>query len=263
MLLRPITTTVCISLAILCTAAQAMAQPGTQIRSDTTPKYSEAAQALAQLGTQLDERLSLGIAVNYGGKYFESDGDMLNDIWSSGYGYEIRALWNFPITPEATLNTGLQLLVNRYRFDEQLTPETNEVGLPTGRIGILSMNKAVGTTYLGIPLRISFQPLSNAFFYAFAGTDLALKIASQNGSLRFRWDVPSDEDIFADNYDVPELSRNLMVFAHAGVGVSLPEQPLPINIELGVRQSVTPYMDREDFFTTWLRSFTLAITYRL
>jgi hypothetical protein len=220
----------------------------------------------SQSTTTTTDGLSFGIAINHGGKYFESDADFLNDIWSGSVGFEFRVLWEHRFSSGATLGTGLQFITNRYILDDQIQQATNELGLPTGRIGTSTMDKPAGTAYLGVPLQVRFRPFGNQMIYAFAGTDLALKIASTNRDVVFQWEPIADESpeiVFVDDYNVPELSRDIMVFANAGIGLSLPTEVLPLNIELGLRQSITPYMDRADYFTTWLRTFTLGVSYRI
>ena len=118
----------------------------------------------AQDDQNYDDGFSLGASINYGGIYFERDGDALNDIWSSSPGYQFHALYGYKISSLFSLNTGATLFTNRFSFDEQRTPATNEQGDPTGNFIRSSMTGAVGTTYIGLPVNLIIRPYGISLF---------------------------------------------------------------------------------------------------
>jgi hypothetical protein len=227
---------------------------------------SLAIQAFAQQGKHPDKGFSIGASLNYGGIYFERDGSFLNDLWTNSPGYQFHVLYGYNISSVFSLNTGAEIIVNRYDFKEQRTPETNEQGQATGNFFTTSMNDAVGTTYLRLPVNLIVRPLANKSFFAAVGPDVSFKVSHKNGILITRYASDSDEtneNQFEDTYDIPERSRGTMFFLNAGLGYSINSNTLPLTVQLGARQSITPYMDGDDFITSWIRNLSFTISYRL
>lgn len=221
--------------------------------------------AYAQDGQNYDNGLRIGASINYGGIYYESDGDFLNDIWSNSPGYQLHVFYGFSVSSLFSLNAGATLFVNRYRFDTQRNPATNEQGDPTGDFITSSMSGAVGTTYVGLPVNLIIRPLGNKSFYALIGPELSYKVAYSNGTITTVFETESEEEnevLFVDAYDIPERSNNTQLFVNFGIGYSFDANFIPLNIEIGAKQAVTPYMSGDNFINSWIRNFSLTASYR-
>jgi len=223
-------------------------------------------QVNAQQVKHFDNGISVGASINYGGIYYESNGSVLNDIWTNSLGYQFHVLYGYNISSVISLNTGAELFVNRYRFEEQRTPETDEQGQPTGDFFTASMKDAVGTTYISVPINLILRPLGNKSFYAVVGPDISFKIAHSNGTIITNFETNSGENnqiLFEESYVIPERSKSLLLFANLGVGYSFDTNLLPLNIEIGAKHSITPYMDGDNFITSWIRNLSFTLSYRL
>lgn len=223
-------------------------------------------QVNAQQSIHFDNGIIIGAAINYGGIYFESDGEILNDIWESSFGYQFQVVYCYNISPVISLTAGLELFVNRYKFVEQRSPETNVLGEPTGNFFTTSMKDEVGTTYLTLPLNLIIRPIQNKSFYAIIGPDISFRVAHKNGTANsyFVTDSGQDKELwFEETYDIPERSRNTLIFANVGLGYSLDSKLLPLNIELRAKNSITPYMDGDNFIKSWIRNVSFSLSYRI
>ena len=228
-------------------------------------------QSLSQYH-DFDEGFSIGASVNYGGKYFESDSGGLNDFWSSAIGFGLHFTYSYPLSPAFALGTGSTLFVNRYTFEEQRMPWTDETGQPTGPEIVASMDGAASTTYIGLPVNLVIRPLSDRSFFLALGPEVGFRVGYRNGTIITREDPPGDGTengngfdgaIFDENYDVPEQSEDLVLFVNAGLGYSIDSLRFPLDISLGLRQSATNYITEDNFADTWLRHLTFTVSYRL
>ena len=223
-------------------------------------------QLNAQQSANFDDGFRAGATINYGGIYYEGNGGSLNDIWSNSYGYEAHVLYGYNLSSWVSVESGINFLVNRYRFDDQRTPVTSNQGEPSGSFIKTSMEGAVGTTNLGLPVNFIIRPIKNKAFYAVVGPEISYKIAHSNGTIITVYETKSDEDnmiLFQIAYDIPEQSNNTLLSVNAGVGYSFDSSSLPLNIEFRAKQSITPYVGGDDFITSWIRNLSLTISYRL
>lgn len=218
----------------------------------------------AQETQNIEDGFRLGASVNYGGIYYESNSDLLNDIWSSSLGYQFHALYGYRISSLFSLNTGATLFINRYSFDEQRTPATNEQGEPTGNFIRSSMTGSVVTSYIGLPVNFIIRPLGNKSLYALVGPEVSYKVAHSNGTIKTVFETESEEEneeLFEEVYDIPERSKNTLLFVNLGIGYSFDANFIPLNIEIGAKQALTPYMSGDNFITSWIRNFSLTASY--
>ena len=219
----------------------------------------------AQVNHNFDDGLQIGASVNYGGKYFESNGDPLNDIWARSPGYQFHMLYGFELSPLFSINTGATLFFNRYSLDILRNPVTDANGEPTGDLIESSMDGTVGTTYVGLPLNLIVRPLGNKSLYITAGPELSYKVAHSNGTITSVYVNESGEFVellFEDDYDLPEQSNSTILFINAAIGYSFDSDLFPINIEIGAKQAATPFKSGDDFITSRLRSFSFTASYR-
>ena len=219
----------------------------------------------AQNSADFDDGFRVGATLNYGGIYYESNGGALNDIWSSSFGYEAHVLYGYNLSTIISIESGVHFFFNRYRFDEQRIPATNEQGNPTGDFIRSSMSGSVGTTYIGFPVNLIIRPLENRSFYALIGSELAYKIAQSNGIITTVFETESEEEnvvLFEDIYDIPERSNNTQLFVNIGIGYSFDTHYIPLNIQIGAKQALTPYMSGDNFIKSWLQNFSLTVSYR-
>lgn len=218
----------------------------------------------ARQDTNYEEGFRFGASMNYGRIYFESDGSFLNDLWKPSPGYQFHILYEYHVSNVFSVSSGIGIFVHRYRFEEQRTPETDSMGNPTGFFATLSMRNTVGTTYLQLPLHLAMRPFANKSLYVTAGPDLALKLSHKNGTLVSRSDSSHENPIlFEDLYNTPERSNVVLFFINVGIGYSLDSRVLPMNIHLGAKQSITPYMDGDNFLTSRIRNISVTFSYRL
>lgn len=223
-------------------------------------------QASAQQDRHSDNGISFGTSINYGGKYIESNGIHLNDLWTNSFGYQFHVLYGYNFSSVLSLNTGAELFTNRYNFNDQKTPETNAQGEPTGNFITASMNDAAGITYISVPINLIIRPIGNKSFYAVVGPNISFKFAHSNAMIITNYENESGEIIqtlFEDSYDLPERSENILLFAYSGLGYSLDSNSLPLNFELGAKHSITPYMNGDNFIASWIRNVSFTLSYRL
>ena len=126
------------------------------------------------------------------------------------------------------------------------------------------MTGAVGTTYIGLPVNLIIRPLGNKSFYALIGPELSYKVAHSNGTIKTVFETESEEHevLFEEAYDIPERSNNTQLFVNFGIGYSFDANFIPLNIEIGVKQALTPYMSGDNFINSWMRNFSLTASYR-
>jgi hypothetical protein len=223
-------------------------------------------RADAQESRAYDTGFSIGAAINYGGIYFESDGDFLNEIWENSFGYQFHVMYGYTISPVISLNGGVELFINRYNYVEQRSPETNQQGEPSGNYYSFSMQDEVGTTYLTLPLNFIVRPLQNKSYYAVVGPDISFKVAHKNSIINVYREDESGQNReleFEQSYDTPEQSRNTLLFVNAGLGYSIDSARLPLNIEIKAKHAIHPYMDGENFIKSWVRNVSFGLSYRL
>jgi len=203
--------------------------------------------------------------LNYGGIYFSSDGNMLNDVWSSSPGFQLEVLFGYHLTPSVSLSSGASLFFNRYQFEEQIQPFTDEQGEPTGDIGRTSMDGTVGTTYLGVPAHFTFRLFGNKSFYVLAGPELAFKVGHKNGTFTSVYEHAANNEtelMFSEIYNNPENSGDIQVFINLGIGYSIDSPSFPLDFHLGAKQAVMHYMGGDNFINTWIRNFSFTAAYR-
>lgn len=219
-------------------------------------------QVNAQESGHFNDGFRAGASINYGGIYYESNGSALNDVWMNSFGYQVHVLYGYNLSSLISVESGIQFFVHRYNFEEQIPPETDQAGNPTVSFFRRYMDETVGTSYLSVPLNLTIRPLANKSFYAVAGPEIAFKVAYSNGTLITYSEL--DEVIFFEEpYDIPERSNNTLLLASAGIGYSFESASFPMNIELGVKHSITPYVDGDNFVTSRIRNLSLTISYRL
>lgn len=218
--------------------------------------------AHAQGYQNYDDGFRVGASVNYGGIYYASEGDFLNDIWSNSLGYQVHVLYGFRLSSLFSLSTGATLFANRYGFKEQKNAVIGDFGEPTGGYIVSSMTGSAGTTYVGLPVNFIVRPLGNKSLYVLAGTEISYKITHSNGTIKTTLVEGDDEHIlFDERYDIPERSHDTMLFLNLGIGYSFGPASLPLNIEFGARQALTPFMSGENFINSWIRTFSLSASY--
>lgn len=228
-----------------------------------------AAPAFAQ--SPQHEGFRAGAALNLGTIHFEDDVDYLNDLYSAATGLELHALYAKKLNPAFSVETGFTLFSHRYdlRSEQDITDET---GTPTGGIIITETKESVGTSYLSVPLSLIAHPFSQTSalsgLYFTLGPEVGYKVAHVNGSLQTRaYDETGDEivEFRLDDqpFEDPERSRDLVFFAHAGIGYDLNSQRLPLTIELRGKHSINTYFDQENSVDSWIRKVSFMISYRL
>lgn len=223
-------------------------------------------QSKAQQIRHFDSGINIGVSINYGGIYYENSGNTLNDNWSNSYGYQFHMLYGYKISSALAMNTGAKLFVNRYKYVEQRNPETTELGEPTGNFISTSMAGTIGSTYIGIPVNLIIRPIGNKSFYTMVGPEISHKVSHSNGTLKTVIETDAEEDnevIIEEAYDIPERSNNTLLFVNVGLGYSFDTKSIPLNIELGVKQAVTPYMSGDNFISSWMRNLSVTVSYRL
>ena len=55
---------------------------------------------------------------------------------------------------------------------------------------------------------------------------------------------------------------NTLLFVNAGVGYSFDSSSHPLDLEFGAKKAVRPYMSGDNFIKSWIRSFSLTVSYR-
>lgn len=225
-------------------------------------------QVNAQQSRHFDDGFSVGASINYGGIHYEgSDGSYVNDFWSNALGYQVHVLYGYRFSSLFSLQSGIELFVHRYTYDDLNMPETTYEGESTGNFVRSKMKESsVGTTYLSLPINLKIRPISYKSFYAVIGPEISAKIAHSNGTLVTNLETDSGEVIvtlYEMYYDIPERSRNTLISANAGIGYSFISSLSPLSVELRAKHSITPFLDGDDFITSRIRSFSLSISYRL
>jgi len=214
-----------------------------------------------------DDGLRIGASLNFGNTYFESDYSSANDDWSGAAGYQTHLLYGYSLSSLFAVESGVQVFVNRYRFEDSEMIRTNEMGEEIGVFAVMSMDETVGTTYLGLPVNLIMRPLGNRSFYALLGPEISLKVAHKNGTIVTEVvDETGDFDnleIPPFTYDPPAQSNSSVLFVNAALGYSFDSHALPLNIELGARQAVTPYISGGDYINRWMRNASFTVSYRL
>ncbi len=206
----------------------------------------------------------LGASLNYSELVFDKEVDALNDVWGASPGYQVHVLFEFPVSKRISLLSGLELISNRYKYIDSSTQATNNQGEPTSDRIIIWMKKTAGVTYLGLPVHVHVYPLKSRSLYLIAGPELAFKIGHQNSTLNTRFENESGDEVWFQHsldYDIPERSRDLMVFASAGVGYRLDSKRFPIDIQLKARHSITTFMADKSFIDHWVRSAMVTVSY--
>jgi len=137
----------------------------------------------AQTNSDFDSGFQIGVSLNYGGIFFESEFSSLNDLWDFSIGSQFHVLYGFKLSPLFSVQTGANFLVHRYRLGDIRQPETNELGATTGNFINTSMSNDAGTSYIGVPVNLIVRPLTNKSFYALLGTNIAFKVAHKNATI--------------------------------------------------------------------------------
>lgn len=220
--------------------------------------------AIAQTTERTNSGFRLGASLNSSELYFDKEVDALNDIWDASAGYQIHFLYEIAISNRISVLTGLELISNRYKYNDLSFRGTNEFGEPNDIITTSRMDNSVGVTYLGLPVHVWIYPLKSRSLYIITGPDLSLKIGHQNSRIWMR-SYSDDELIFSnvEHYTIPERSRDHMLFASAGIGYRLDSALIPMDIQLKARHSITTYMADESFVDHWVRSAMVTVSYRL
>jgi|GEM_PF-3972839 len=81
--------------------------------------------------------------------------------------------------------------------------------------------------------------------------------------LNFRITYNDTFVMFEEPYNSPELTNDVLLFLNFGIGYSFDSDRFPLNIHIGMAQSVTPYMSADNFVRSWIRNFSLTASYRL
>jgi|GEM_PF-2611342 hypothetical protein len=210
-------------------------------------------------------RFDIGGAVTYSTMNYESYGDFLNENLSHDYGYKFHLHYNHQISEKVTLLTGLEYLFFSYTFEDLETIETNENGDPTGRYFTTTMKEEFSSTHLLLPVRFKYHPLPEFRAYITAGAELSYKIGFENGTTEtvlYTEDGAQTEDLFVDEYNIPETANDLMVNGTAGIGYSF-NPGIPITAEVRFTQSLTPYRSGNGYINSYMQGFTFALSYRL
>lgn len=219
---------------------------------------------MAQTTERMHSGFRLGASLNYSELYFDKEVDALNDIWGASPGYQVHFLYEHAVSKRISVLTGLELISNRYKYNDLSFRGTNDFGEPNDNLTTSRMDNSVGVTYLGLPVHVWIYPLKSRSMYFIAGPDLSFKIGHQNSRIRMR-SYSDDELIFynVEPYTIPERSRDLMVFASAGMGYRLDSAQFPIDIQIKARHSITTFMADESFLDHWVRSAMVTVSYRL
>lgn len=218
-----------------------------------------------QAQNNLFENLEFGTSLNYSTLHYESDGDVINDIISYDFGFQIHALMNHDLSEKFKLQSGLEYFFYTYEFEDQIIQQTGPNGETTGNYYKGSMTESFSTSYLTVPIRIQYHPFSNHSIYFTAGPEFSYKIGYSNGkyeSALYSENGERLQESYSDEYEVPETANDFLVSGIAGVGYNL-KPIVPLTIELKAKHSITPYLSGENYIKSWIRSLSLAISYKL
>jgi len=212
-----------------------------------------------QMMRHFDNGLQVGASINYGGIHFESGAAPWSGRLKESVGMQLHATYGQNIFTFLSVNTGVSLFVNRYAFDTQSTPadDGTESEIHT------FMDWSVGTAYVGVPLNIVLRPLELRSFYAVIGPEVSFKIDHTNGTIETiveNYSREPNEVLEEVLYDTPERSEDRIWFINAALGYSF--SWIPWNIELGLKQGITPYRSGEGIVTSRIRSAFLTAAYR-
>ena len=218
-----------------------------------------------QAQNNLFENLEVGASLNYSTLHYESDGDVLNDIISYDFGFQIHALINQDLSEKFILQSGLEYFFYTYEFEDQIIQQTGPNGGATGNYYKNSMTESFSTSYLTVPIRIQYHPFSNYPIYFTAGPEFSYKIGYSNGTYESVLYSENDErmqESYSDEYDVPESANDFLVSGIAGVGYNLYPK-VPLSIELKAKHSITPYLSGGNYIKSWIRSLSFSVSYSL
>lgn len=220
-------------------------------------------KVLAQ--SSLFEKIEIGASANYSALHYDSDDNTINDMISYNLGFQIHVLINHQLTNKLVLQTGLEYFFFTYEIEDQKIPETDFNGALTGNYFKYFMEESFNTSYLTLPMRIQYHPFSTQKIYFTAGPEFSYKIGYSNGMTKTILKSEDGKQLYefpSHVYDVPEEANDFLVSGIAGVGYNL-NTVIPLIIELKVKHSITPYLSGDNYITSWLRSVSFTVSYRL
>ncbi len=219
-----------------------------------------------QAQNSLFEKLEIGASVNYSSLHYESsDGDFINDVISYDFGFQIHALTNFDFSQNFSLQTGLEYFFFTYDIEELTIQETDINRNPTGNyLKAYIGKKDFNTTYLSLPIRLRYSPLSRSQFYITAGPEFSYKIGYKNGEYKNILYSENDEQLqeMSFTYDVPEAANNFLISGVAGMGYNF-RSIAPIKLEVKAKHSITPYLSGDNSTKSWVRSLSFSVSYSI
>lgn len=217
-----------------------------------------------QAQSSLFEKLKVGASANYNTLHYKSEGDFLNDIISYGFGFQNHVLINHDLTDKFSLQTGFEYFFYTYEIEDRTLQQTEPNGETTGNYYINSMTESFSTSYLTLPVRIHYHPFSNQVYFT-AGPEFSYKIGYSKGlheTVLFSANGERLQESYSNEYDVPELANDFLVSGIAGVGYNL-NHVVPLTMEFKAKHSITPYLSGGNYIKSWIRSFSLSVSYNL
>lgn len=215
-----------------------------------------------QAQSSIFDKLEIGASANYNTLHY--DGDVLNDIISYDYGFQLHVLINHVLSEKFILQSGFEYFYYTYEFKNQTIQQTNPNGGFTGNYYKNFMAESFSTSYLTLPVRVQYHPFSSQFYFT-AGPEFSYKIGFSNGTYESVLYSENDErlqEFYSDEYDVPESANDFLVSGIAGIGYNL-NPVVPVSIELKAKHSITPYLNGGNYIDSWIRSFSLSVSYNL
>jgi hypothetical protein len=102
--------------------------------------------------------------------------------------------------------------------------------------------------------------------YLLGGPAFSYKVGYKNGQYETALYADSGEKLqeyIEAEYNVPEQANDFLIAASAGLGYDMRQNGLPLEMQLTVKHSLSPYLSGVNHVTSRFNSFAISLSYAL
>ncbi len=211
--------------------------------------------------------IQIGASLNYNTLHYEGEFKALNDLINYDFGNQVHAYLSHKLSKNFSLQTGIEFLI--YKFNLQnysskiLVPDNS----PEGYSETIAFYSRIGkpiTYYIGLPVLLKYKLHTSSPLYLVSGPKLYKKIGYSNSTTQvhiLNSETNEKEFLFESEYEVPKTANSFKVSFTVGIGYQF--STFPINTEVKVNHSLTPYRSGNNSVSSWSRGFAFTLLYRL
>ncbi|MEX0610073.1 MAG: outer membrane beta-barrel protein [Balneolaceae bacterium] len=210
--------------------------------------------------------IQIGASLNYSTLHYDSDLASLNDLIQYDYGNQIHAYLSSKLSKNLSLQTGVEFLLFKYNFQNSSSKILVADNSPEGYSETTAFYSMIGqpiTYYIGLPVLLKYKLHTSSPMYLITGPKLYKKIGYSNSTSQvhiLNSETNEKELLFESEYDVPQRANSLKISYTVGIGYQF--STIPINTEVKVNHSITPYRSGNSSVSSWYRGFAITLLYR-